>query len=186
MAQIALMAAATAVSALGTIAGGAAQKSASDFEAKQLDIRGQEEKAASQREAMDARKNKELALSRGQAVAASSGLGTEDPTVVDLMSGVEQKGEYQASMALYGGDERARGARAQAAASRQEGKNAQTASFWKAGSTILGGAANMYGSYAGGGPPASTSETPAGSLSLFNDFDASPFDPNAVTNAAYR
>lgn len=160
MAEMVLLAAATAVSAAGTIAGGFAQKAGADFQAKQLDMRAKEEVAASQREAFDIRKQKDLALSRGQSVAAASGLGATDESVLETVGDLEQTGEYHAGLARYGGEERAKGVKMQAAASRFEGKQALTGSLWKAGATILGGASNMAGKYGGGGPPSSSASVP--------------------------
>lgn len=143
----------TAVSAVGTIAAGSAQKSASEYQAAQLESQGKEEKAASQREADRVKKERDFILSRQQAVAASSNLGALDETVQDLAGDVVQQSAVNEGMIRYGGEERAKGRRAQAAASRMEGKAAQTGSMFSAGGTILGGLgsfASDYGKKPGG------------------------------------
>jgi len=146
----------SAVSAFGTIAAGGAQKSAAEFQAKQLEVKASEEKAASQREAARVRKERDFILSRQQAVAASSNLGALDETVQDLAGDVVQEGAYQEAMVRYGGDERAKGLRAQAAAARLEGKAAQTGSYFSAGGTILGGLGTFASDYSKATAPAST------------------------------
>lgn len=129
----------TVVSAVGTIAAGEAQKDAKDFEAQQQEIQGQEERAASQRDALRKRKERDFLISRQQAVAASSGLGALDETVQDLAGDVVEESAYQEGMIRYGGEERARGRRAQAAASRYEGEAARTGAMFSAAGTIMGG-----------------------------------------------
>jgi len=137
----------TAVSAVGTIAAGSAQKASSEFQAKQLEQQAAEEKAASQREAAKVRKERDFILSRQQAVASASNLGALDETVQDLAGDVAQEGALQEGMVRYGGDERAKGRRAQAAAARMEGKAAQTGSYFSAAGTILGGMGSFAKDY---------------------------------------
>lgn len=127
------------VSAAGTLAAGAAQKSAADFQAAQLDQQAKEETAAAQREAERAKKEKNFVLSRQQAVAGASGLGALDETVQDLAGDVITQGTLNEGMIRYGGEERAKGRRAQAASARMEGKAAQTGSYFGAAGTLMDG-----------------------------------------------
>jgi len=129
----------TAVSAAGTLAAGAAQKSAADFQAAQLKQQAQEETAAAQREAERAKKEKDFVISRQQAVAGASGLGALDETVQSLAGDVITQGEVNKGMILYGGEERAKGRRAQAVAAQMEGKAAQTGSYFGAAGTLMDG-----------------------------------------------
>lgn len=117
-----------------TVAGGIAEKNAADFEADQLERKGKEEFAASQRDASAARKEADLANSRAQALAASSGggAGTDAPTIIKIMQGIAGQGAYNADTQLYGGKSRQAGLRDQAAGRRASGK----ASFL--GSTLAG------------------------------------------------
>lgn len=137
----------TGVSAAGTLAAGAAQKSAADFQAEQLEQQAAEEKAASQREAERKKKETNFVLSRQQAVASASNLGALDETVLDLAGDIAQEGAYQEGMIRYGGDERAKGRRAQAASSRLEGKAAQTGSYFGAAGTLMGGIGDFASDY---------------------------------------
>ncbi|MGE0584111.1 MAG: hypothetical protein AB7O39_03145 [Flavobacteriaceae bacterium] len=137
----------TAASAVGTIAAGSAQKDAKEFEALQQERMADEEIAASQREADRTRKERDFIMSRQQAVASSSGLGALDETVQDLAGDVAQEGALQAGMIRYGGEERAKGRRAQAAAARMEGKAAKTGSYFSAAGTIMKGMGSFADAY---------------------------------------
>lgn len=128
-----------------SVAGGIAEKRAADFEAEQLDAKAKEEKAAAQRDAAQSRQEAELANSRAQALAASSGggAGMDAPTIVRIMSGTAGQGEYNAQTQMYGGNSRAAGLRDQAKGRRASGR----ASFL--GSVVggFGKAAGSVGSY---------------------------------------
>lgn len=136
------------VSAGATVAGGVAEKRSSDFEADQLDAKAKEEAAASQREAAEATKEADVAMSRQQALAASSGggAGSDAPTIVKLMSDVAGQGELNKQSILYGGQQRAAGLIDQAKGRRASGR----ASLM--GSTLgaFGQAAKGVSSYAMG------------------------------------
>jgi hypothetical protein len=138
----------TAVSAIGTIAAGKAQARAAEYEAVQLDIKGKEERALAQREALEKKRGTDLALSRHQAVMAASGLGTTDPTVTDQLGDIAEYGTYQQQLAQYGGDSRARILDYQARATRMAGKNQMRGAMYSAAGTILGGASTMFNRFA--------------------------------------
>lgn len=133
----------TILGGVGTVAGGAAANASAQYEAKQLEARATAERAAGQRDAMRERKQKELVISRAKAVGAASGGG------VDLvgLGKIEEEGEYNALTAMWEGEERARGAEDQAAATRWSGKQAKRASFINAGATILDGGASFMEKY---------------------------------------
>lgn len=129
------------VSGAATIAQGAAEKRNADFEAQQLDMKAKEEKAASQREAAQSRTEADLAMSRQQALAASSGggAGSDAPTIVKLMQDTAGQGELNAGMNLYGGTQRARGLMDSAKGRRMSGK-----------ASLLGGYMGGFGQAAKG------------------------------------
>jgi hypothetical protein len=129
----------TGVSAIGTIAAGAQAKTAADYQAEQLDQQAKEETAAAQREALQAKKERDFALSRQQAVAGASGLGALDETVVNLAGDIAQQGALNEGMIRYGGEERAKGRRAQAVSARLEGQAKQTGSYFSAAGTLMDG-----------------------------------------------
>jgi len=131
------------VSAGGTILGARSEAKALKKEAAQLEVQAGTERAISQRSAMEERRQARLVASRGVAVAAASGGGVDDPTVVNLLADIEGEGEYRALTALYNGEEEARGLEGQAKARRKEAKNVKRASYFKAASTILSSASGM-------------------------------------------
>ncbi len=148
MAELAIGLIGTAISAVGTLAAGSAQKAGLEYQAKQQEEQAKEETAAAQREALQVRKERDFVLSRQQAVASASNLGALDETVVDLAGDVVQQAAYQEGMIRYGGENRARGRRAQAAASRMEGKAAMTGAMFGAAGTLakgIGSFAQDYG-----------------------------------------
>lgn len=68
-----------------------------------------EQRAAGQRKAFDYERNKDLALSSGRAIAAASGGGASDTSVVNTLAGVEAQGEYQKAVTMFGAESRALG-----------------------------------------------------------------------------
>lgn len=127
------------VSGLGQMQAGRAANASAKFQAAQLEQRAGQERAAAQRQAIEERRKAALAISRGQAVAAASGAGATDPTVMNITGDVAAQGEYNALSALFGGEERARGAQLQATATRMEGKQAKKAGMIGGLGTIAGG-----------------------------------------------
>jgi hypothetical protein len=78
------------VSAAGSIAAANAQVAAAKAEQLQLNQIAAEKVAIATRRIADKDREKKLLMSRGQAVAASSGGGATDPTVLELMGGIEK------------------------------------------------------------------------------------------------
>lgn len=140
------------VSAFGTIAAGAAAKRSADYQAAQLEIKAKEEKAAAQREAGEVARQKRLVQSRQQAVLAASGGGALDETALDLAGDVEREGTYRELAVRYGGDERAKGLRAQATAARMSGQAAMTGAIFDAAGGVMKGASTFFDSFGGGKP----------------------------------
>lgn len=179
-----MMAASSAVSAIGTMASGQAaadmgfaeqrrlqaegmaRKQMAEYEAAQLDIQANDEKASGQREAQQLRREKKLALSRLQAVGAGSGFSATDPTSLGLSDEIEKYGTYREQVAMQGGIGRESQLESAAAARRfsgdsalasayasgdiaaAEGRAKRTASYFSAAGTILGGASSMAEKYA--------------------------------------
>lgn len=121
--------AATALSALGagigligSIQQGAAANRAAKQEAAQMEAKGKEERAAAQREAMVKQREGALVESRQRALAAASGGGTTDPTVVNLMLKTAGDAAYNAATVNYGGEQRQGGLVQAASNRRKEGR----------------------------------------------------------------
>lgn len=146
MAQLALPAAVagTLLSASGTILGSRSEAKALNSQARQYDDMAGNTRATSQRSAREERRQARLASSRGLAVAAASGGGASDPTVVNMMADLEGEGEYRALSAMYEGETQARQYEAEAQARRKEAKNVKRAGLIKGMSTILSGASKAF------------------------------------------
>lgn len=140
----ALSAIAGVIGAIGSIQQGQAANEQAKFEAQQQEMQGKEEFAASQREADQARQEAELVQSRQQAVAASSGGGAADPTIVRLMSDVAGQGELNAQSSIYGGESRKRGLFDQAMGTRMTGKASLLGSYFGAAGALAGGFSKAY------------------------------------------
>ena len=136
-----------ALEAGGTLLGASGEAKQLRGEADQLDEQAGRTRASSQRQAMEERRQARLVASRALAVAAASGGGADDPTVVNLIANTEGEGEYRALTALYNGNEDALGMEAQAKAKRREAKNVKTASYLKAAGSIIGAGSTLADRY---------------------------------------
>lgn len=163
MAEMALLVAGTAISAMGTLAQGnaAAQQGkiaqqGLEYQARQLEVNAGQERAASQRDAIEARRSSQLSASRAINL---SGAGASDPTITGIVGGIGAEGEYNALSALYEGEERARGLKTQADVARYEGRTkawegkvAKQQSRVKAiGQVLSASSSGMSGKYGGDG-----------------------------------
>lgn len=97
------------------------QQVAAQFEAEQAQRQAGDILAISQRQAIEERRQGEYAASRALAVAAASGGGVSDPTIVNLISRTKGEATYRSSVALYQGEAKARQLRIQAAAGNLSG-----------------------------------------------------------------
>lgn len=134
----------TALSAAGQIKQGQDADKIAGYKASQLKQRAGQERAVSQRKASAQRRQAGLAQSRVLALAAASGAGASDKTVVDIMGGIFEQGELSAGYSLYEGEERARGSSMAADTATSEGKQAKRAGYIGATSTIMSGAGSAY------------------------------------------
>jgi hypothetical protein len=134
-----------ALKAGGTIIGAKGEARQLRAQADQLDIKAGQERASAQRDAMEQQRQARLVSSRALAVAAASGAGADDPTVVNIMANIAGEGEYRALTSLYSGETDARALEAEATARRQEAKNTKKAAKFSAIGSIIGGASDAYG-----------------------------------------
>jgi len=138
-----LSTAAGVLSAGGAIYSGYKANEAAGIEAKQLKQAGDDAKAEGQRRAMGARRQKNLVASRARAVAAASGAGPTGGSVDAIMEGIEQQGEYNATVAFFEGTSQRNKAYASAASRKASGKTALV-------SGVIRGGTNFYDKYARG------------------------------------
>lgn len=170
--------AAGGVAAVGSIAAGEAQadylqqqghaqQQAAEFEAKQLDINAKNEQATAQRQMLQLRRQKKLALSSLQARAAGSGFTATDPTSLSIADEIEKYGTYQEQAAMYGGRQAATDLNLSAAGRRFSGSQAlnnaytqasltQGNSMFSAAGSILGGISGFADRYGRRTPPPTT------------------------------
>lgn len=138
--------------AAGTLLQGSSAKGEARSEALQLEQQAGQDRASAQRAAIEQRRSARYMQSRVQALAAASGAGASDPTVVNLQNSIDAEGEYAALTAMYEGEDVARSKEFAASVARKQGSAAATASYLKAGSTLLSGASSWYDKYGAGGP----------------------------------
>jgi hypothetical protein len=124
-----------------------AQKTQLEAVARAREEAANAEAAEGQRAAMVERRKARNLMSRARAVAAASGGGVSDPTVVNQLTDIETQGELNALNAMYSGNTAARGYRRGAAFARNEADASQTAGYLGAASTALDGANDWYSKY---------------------------------------
>src|SRR3990167_6406689 len=162
-----IMVASTALQAMSTLAGGKAQAAAGEAQARASEYQAQlrnaqaaameqgagQERAAAQRAAIEQRRQGRFVGSRAQAIAAASGGGALDPSIVNLMGDLGSEADFRAATALYQGEDRARsleyGAVLQRATgqgdiyagevARRSGIAAQNRSYVRAAGDVAGG-----------------------------------------------
>lgn len=134
--------------ALSTIQQGREAQKAAQFAAEQMRTNAGQQQAASQRAAYDIAREAEYTASRALAVAAASGGGASDPTVLNIIARNAQEMAYRRQMALYEGDEAARAMRMGAAAKEYEGASARRAANEAAIGQAAGGATSLLRGYA--------------------------------------
>jgi len=151
---------------------------AADFKSAQLDQKAGQERASAQREALERQRKTTLALSRAQALAASSGAGATDETVLNLASNIAGEGQLAFDTSLYNGEESAIGLETNADATRYEGYLTRKGLNVQANNTLFSGLANagmagvsIYERFKGDGSPTVPSEPIVPQYSSLPKFD---------------
>lgn len=116
-------------------------------EAEQLDINAGQQVAAAQRSAMEHQREGRLAQSRALAVAAASGGGASDPTVINIISQLAGETAYRGMVDLYQGQEESRNMRLEAENMRRTGDASRKAGNQKSFATVLDGASSLFSKY---------------------------------------
>jgi hypothetical protein len=138
------------MSAASHVQFGIQARQAAQFQADQLRQNANTAQAASQRQAFDIDRQTQFITSRALAVAAASGGGASDPSVVRLIARDAGEGAYQRSLALYGGNDRARLDLESADARLYEGKTTERNSLEVGAAGYARGATNLLRSQARG------------------------------------
>lgn len=155
----------TVLSAGSQVMGGISARRAGDATAAQADVAAGQVQASSQRVAAEQERKTKLVSSRAQAVAAASGAGATDPTVLDTIGRIASEGAYRSELALYEGNTQAAALRARGEAARYEGRAAQTAGFIKGAGTLF----SKYGMKAGGANKSVITSTNVGGVDPYLD-----------------
>lgn len=138
-----LLAASAAVSAYSAIQQGKAAKAAEDYNStianQNAQIAQQQTKVADQQQARE----NYLRLGAIRAAAGANG-NANAGSVLDVIGDVAQQGELQRQQIRLGGQLKVRDYTNTAALDSAAGRQAQTSSYFKAGSDLLGGAAGAY------------------------------------------
>lgn len=157
----------------GFMKDGAEKKSAENeqvlakFQADQLRVNAGQALASSQRDAISVDREAQLYASRALAVAASSGGGATDPTVVNIIAQGAADSAYRKAVALYEGEDRSRSMLLQADAVETGAEVAMGQSKARRMAMLVDSASSAYGGYArgtsmsskyGGGAPTSIGE----------------------------
>lgn len=144
------------------------------FTATQLESQASDALASGQKLAGEERRQAELAQSRIIALAAASGAGASDPTVVNLVARAAGEGAYRAGVRLYEGEAAARLKRMEGQATRYVGETearslqaragtvqlAAKASGFQTAASLASQASTLFDKYGFGGPTKTTT-TPA-------------------------
>ncbi len=154
---------------------------------QQTDHAAGQAEAAGQHEAEAKRRKAELMLSRAQAIAAASGGGPLDET---LMNGILEEGEKDAGYSLYEGSERGKGLRYKGDLgvyeANQQGRAGIKSANRQADATIMGGLANAGLSMASAFAPGPAPGAPAIRNSDFTSVGYENSFDNGSMNWAYR
>lgn len=138
---------------------GYAQQAAAQFAAQQMRQNASDAAAVSQRAAVDIGRESDYIASKQLAVAAASGGGASDPTVMNLIARSRGEMAYRQAVTLYSGASKQRELQMAAAGEeftgREEKRMGQMAALSAdigAMSTLARGGVSLRAKYGGGGP----------------------------------
>ena len=161
MAPAAIMLGAAAITAYGEGQKGSAAKAAGKFSARQGVRNAKSSMAEGIRKANEIRRQGDVAKSDAAAAMAASGGVTDDVGAIKTLADIEQVTDYNALSAIYEGGQKSDQQRLQAKMDKLSGKQAQTASYFKAAGTMLKGASSAYSMGGNGGAPSSNVVLPS-------------------------
>ena len=178
MAQIAII----AVMALMALNEGAQKRKQHVAAAEGLSDAANREMAATTADMAEAKVEKEKMESRAIAVAAASGGGIDDPTIVNLIGDLNAEGEYNIMARLYVGEDKAEGLRHGAEQQTREGEAALNAGYMKAAKTVM----SSFGGGAGGAAGAAGAATAATSKAPTTNSGINTSSLGGVTSSGYN
>lgn len=138
-----LAAAGTAVTVISAGQQAAAQRQQADAQAVALKNQANADAAASERQANNERRQGQYLMSRAQALAAASGAGATDPTVLNTEGQIAGQSEYNALTSIYEGGTPEQNALSAAQAARNTGRAARQAGTLNMISSGIGGVSRI-------------------------------------------
>lgn len=142
-----LMAASSAVSALGALQQGQYQKSMANYQAAQAEADAQVERDAAEIHADKIRKAARRQAGESRVALAGSGVDVGAGSAVTIDSSIYSDAEEDALTIILNGADAARRGKATAEGYRIKGKQAQTDSYFQAAGSALSGAAKVVDRY---------------------------------------
>lgn len=136
----------TAISAVGSISSGIAQKNAADYNAALSERDAKQAELAAAVDAANQRREGARMIAAQRAGFAASGVKLTG-SALEVLSTSAETAELDALNIEYAGKEKATASRADAAASRFQGQAAETAGYFGAAATALGGGARAGTTY---------------------------------------
>lgn len=143
-------AAGTVLSAKGDVDAGNAAARSARIQAAQLRQNAGQQIAAATQAAQEEQRKSDLIASRAIALAAASGGGVADPTVIRILQGIQKEGAMAVGTQLYNGQEAARGLETQAKVATYEGNLARKFYRNRALATTLEGASKLSATWGSG------------------------------------
>lgn len=140
------------VSAAGTIAQGNAQLAAAKNERMQMNRVASEELAVATRQAEAKNREVKGLVSRVQAVAADSGGGATDDTVLNIAGNIAREGNVQTRDILRTGQVKADDIMYRGRVGVNAARQNRTLSRWAAGGQMIGAVGDAFAKYGSGGP----------------------------------
>lgn len=128
-----------------TIGQANAQEQIAEIRSNQLRKQATADEASAVQTAKFERKKAERLQSRVVALAAASGASVSSVNIQNVLSDIDEQGEYNALAALYSGYSASDSKRYQADVEVSSGRQAKTGAYASSAATILSSASNRYG-----------------------------------------
>lgn len=135
--------AAGAVGAVGAIQSGNAAASAGKVQAELYERSAKREREIGALNAKRVRAKTESTAASARAMLAGSGTDASTGSALLIQEDIAAEGEFNARLAENNAEVSATGQTTQAVLSRAEGRNARTASYYRAGTSLLSGASSF-------------------------------------------
>lgn len=157
---VAVSAIGTAVGTYSAVASADAQEDAAFANAKNDKMQANIAAEQAQIEADQVRRNNRIRLGMARANAAKNGVDISGGSAEDVFNDLAVQGELEALSTSYAGQTQSAYLRNRARMSRWEGRQAKSAGYLNAASTLLSGASKTYNTYKTASGPKTTQTKP--------------------------